>query len=316
MVFDEARSRLIYTDQSLSEVFSISLEPESFGERASIHDNSFEDTSVPFISLARLLLDPDGSTLWVGDSGSNAENGNARNNGSIFRVDLNTNERTRLLVGPGEPEEGEVFEPEQDEVLLDLYFGTAQQHPTDDNLLVIDDSISSLFTLDKITGETTLISSHILDGGVPNTDSAILNIVDIEIDTEGGRYFVGESDNSNRGAIFTVDFETGARELFFEPGADSLEESTQIIGGMTLDRLSDRLLLTDNENGRLLSLDLETRQRTVISSPGLPNDVNALITPLEAIFGMSREFIYIVDATVSVVFAVDEKTGYRVIIAR
>ena len=99
---------------------------------------------------------------------------------------------------------------------------------------------------------------------------------------------------------------------------DSLEESTQLVVGMTLDSINNRLLLTDARSSRLLGLDLETKQRTVISSPGVPNNVNAMDgngNPVAAILDVSGDYLFLTNSGIGVL-AVDNETGYRVIIAR
>ncbi len=164
---------------------------------------------------------------------------------------------------------------------------------------------AQIFTVDLATGDRQLISGSTRGSG-PDLPQATA----IVLDEARGRLLVSDDALD---AVVSVELTSGDRTVFSGPtGIAPLVTPL----GMALDRVSDRLIVTDEGNGattdyKIFGIDLETGLRTVLNQPGSGFDFTRSLTDVAVIEG--TPFIFVA-ANDSITF-IDLDSGARAVLA-
>lgn len=120
-------------------------------------------------------------------------------------------------------------------------------------------------------------------------------------------------------AIYSIDI-NGNRSLFSDNSTGAGENFADIDQGfiwrLAVDDQKQRLLALEAETGKVFYIDLESRYRSVISSPEYPNDLNRMTMITGLAINTFDSYAFVSDEMMAIIFAVDLVTGNRVCISR
>ncbi len=187
---------------------------------------------------------------------------------SVVAVDLTTGARS-VLSGGDIPDNNNPF-GFTESITLDAAHGRA---------LVLDSGNNSVIAVDLLTGARTVLSDN-TNTGVPFSSS----VQDVALDTvNGNRVLVLQA-----GALIAVDLATGTRSVLSDnttPNSRNPFSSFNNDTSMVMDPANNRVLVMDRDendpsgtSGHVLSVDLTTGDRTVVSDRVIPDNDNSLPT--------------------------------------
>jgi len=179
-------------------------------------------------------------------------------------------------------------------------------------VLVIDFGLDAVLAVDLADGARTVIS----DNNMPNANHSLRAPAGIVLD--GDRALVVDAFLD---AVLTVDLSTGAREILSN---QTIPDSNNVIddlnGGISLDSAANRILVTgsntgvndDQSLGVVMSVDLNTGVRTILSNESNPDNNNALREPEFLALDNANNRVLVTDG--SLLLAVSLSDGTRTII--
>jgi DNA-binding beta-propeller fold protein YncE len=259
MVLDVPRARVLMVDRYSA---SIVASPLGGGARSIVSGRQV-GSGPAFVEPIALCLDSDGQTLYVADASP----------GAVFRVDLQTGNRTRLEgSGPA------FFSP------IEMDFDPVRR-----NVLLSDES-TGILSIAAATGERRLVSTN------QNAGPSIYAFRSLSFDATGDRILV--SDGSS---VFAVNPVSGAHQMI----ADAMQDPmSRFFFGMTLGPQPNVAFAADEFNNGVARIDLVTGAVQPVTSSGLsifnipplgsgldlqyPNDV--VVSPDNRLFLIEGEY--------------------------
>ena len=191
--------------------------------------------------------------------------------------------------------------------------------------LVIDDSDSSeikIAATNGTNGNVIRITPDLSRAEVfsDNTNAAQGDPIPFSrymaFDKANNRYLL----TSDHQIIYAVDSVTGGRNIFSSNdigGGDKFSPVNKAaISDIVIDEANQRVLVSEVYSGKLFSIDMETKERKLISSPGSPNTFNAMYRVQGIAIYHPDGYAYVCDQLPSAVFAVDLVTGNRVYVSK
>ncbi len=176
---------------------------------------------------------------------------------------------------------------------------------SNDRILVIDDDMRALVSIDLDTGLRSTISDQNKGSGTDFNEP-----YDVVLDSTNNRALVIDRGEN---ALFGVDLATGNRTVL---SSDSVGSGTNLSfpSGIVFDSTNDRALVVDGSVDALFAIDLTNGDRTIISNSGTGTGTN-LDNPGAIIFDNSGDSVLVVDSQVSALFSINLSTGNRIIIS-
>ena len=300
MVLDSVNSRLLVADGTLESVLAVDLAPGiNSGARTIISDNSVPDNMNPFSEPRSVVLDHANNRALVVDSGLNA----------ALAIDLTTGVRT-VISDINTPDNVNDFRTPVSMVL----------DSANNRLLVVDNAPSvgvvAVLAVDLATGARTIIS----DSTTPNGVNAFISPTSLVLDSANNRLLV--VDNS-LDAVLAVDLtpglNRGARTIISDDSAPDSVNAFIRPQGLVLDRVNNRLLVTDNSLDAVLAVDLtpgiNRGARTIISDSSTPDNVNTFGWFEHLVLDSANNRVLVLDSSPNAVLAVDLSSGARTIIS-
>ncbi len=244
---------------------------------------------VEITNAVDLALDLQNNVAYVLDRGVAS--------GAVVRIDLTTGDRNLVSGGSGPAM------PEVTAMVLDK----ASDDQTNDRLLVADDSLDAILSIDVVTGEIEIFSD-VLDGAQP-----FVTPTGMELDAIGHRLIVAdEADGATANIkLFSVDLTTGARDVIaaantgFGPPLFDATDVAIVDPNLWIVAAGDSLMLIDGETG----------QRLVLSSDEVGTG--------ESVFGVQkvafdpfRAVIYAWSGNFEALFQFNALTGDRVVVSK
>ena len=285
----------------------------SSGDRFIVSDD-FNGTGHVMTSPQGLKLSSDGKTLTVADD-----------DGFVYNVEILTGDRT-LIAGDGvgsgvvieDASDLVVNEPNNEIYSLDRILKevitintiTGERSLLLDNVpesefihlssVLIDEVSERLYVGDRNSIYSVDMSDNNSYGAVSTITSpevgsgdTFLSINNLMLDSKNNRLFIID-DRQSDDPIYTVDLDTGNRELFFS-GDDS--------SGLRLDKNdaeldldNNRIIFIDSRNTGLYALDLTTRNLSILSDETVGTGIN---------FSFGSIFDFAVDAQNNVAYVSD-----------
>lgn len=288
LAIDRINFQLFVGDGTTDSIYAIDL---SSGERSIFSDSSTEDVSKPFLQPEGLFIDESNNTLWVSD----------REESAIFAVDLTTGERS-LASNNSIPNSTTPFlHPKE---LLISATNTSE-------ILVLDNG-NGIVAMDTVTGSRRVFSNNLTPNGL-NPFGELSGII---YDSSNHRYIVGGSQTS----LMTIDDQTGARELLSSSIIPNVNEPLiSNLQTLTLDAERNRVLIvsrSEEQRSKLISVDLDSGERTLFSDETKPNNLNLFSGLTEVIYDESMGFALVADSEQGAILAIDIITGERVFLSR
>jgi len=186
--------------------------------------------------------------------------------------------------------------------------------------LVIDGALNALFALDLSTGERTVISSRFPLDNFSNQEA-----VGSGVNMRLPRYLILDSPNNRVlttdpliDSLVAIDTNTGERSTFYKENVGGSGTSFNSMRAGLLDAAKNRLLFLDGflNNVRLLAVDLDTRNRTLLSGSGTGTGPGLHSTNLMQLDAANNRLI-VVDNTNDggAVLAIDLSNGNRQVLS-
>jgi hypothetical protein len=224
--------------------------------------------------------------------------------GAVFSVDLETAERT-IVSGVG------------------VGTGTALDFPTDtaldtttegegQRLLVVDAELQALVGVNLSTGERHVVSSPFVGDG-----PILLRPSHLDLDTSQGRVLVTDAPVNDPNGVFAIDLASGDRTLVSSIDRGSGNE-LGFARAIVLDRTnaaSGRAFVTEGDHTVLLSLDLESGDRSVFSEYPSPGSGVAISYPGDMVLDQRNERLLVADQLKDAIMGVAVATGNRVVLS-
>ena len=173
-------------------------------------------------------------------------------------------------------------------------------------LFVIDDIRNAVFEVDTVTGQRRIFS----DATTPDALQPFSNPSAIALDTVNNRLLVADG---GRDALFAVDMATGSRSII--SGSAAHELSVGHPGDLVV-YASANIAYTSNSNiinDTIISINLTTGQRAVLSSDTVPDGVNPLSAPSALALDAANARLLVANHNGLDVIAVDLTTGQRTV---
>lgn len=293
MALDSANNRVLVADVNANKgaVLAINL---SNGNRQVISGFDSKEKKMIgsgplFTSPKSLRFDSERNAVLIADVGTK----------SIYLVDLATGVRT--LVSGTNPETkkavgaGSTFDSPNGAEFLG-----------DHQAVVADRTMETLFLVDLNTGDRQLLPGNAIGNG-PRLETPR------SFALQGNRLLVADS---KLNALMAIDTTTGDRSVFIDASANQFVDPRAIV----LDQSQQRAFLLDNvdASARLLALDLESQQTTVISSLDGKDSIGSgptLREPVSMVFDARRNRVLILDSSEQAVFAIDLASGDRAVVS-
>jgi len=278
MVLDASNNRLLIIDTRGERVMAVSL---ADGSRTVLTSNTVPDGNHPFSRLSDITIDTANNRALAVDTNMDV----------TFAIDLTSGARTPYM-GSVPSGSSAIYQPQSivfDTASKKAFFYTGGDHP------------QGLYTGDPLTGLTNRVS----------TSSPIQ---DIAIDSTVNRMFMVSS-----GALSEVDMNTGATTPISNNTTPDSDNPFSRLRGVVLNITDDNNLtndiayVVDSNTDSVLSVNLSTGVRTVISSDNVPDDVNSLTNPVALVLDETR--LLTLDETLDAVIAIDIATGARTILS-
>src|SRR5690606_33371926 len=116
--------------------------------------------------------------------------------------------------------------------------------------------------------------------------------------------------------IYSVNNVSGMRDIFTGGGVGDGDSFSPLgvagVAGMAIDNTNQRVIVSEHYSGQMFSVDMETRDRTLITSPTSPDDDNVMKAVQGIAISHPNGYAYVCDEIPDAIFAVDLVTGYRV----
>ncbi|HED52356.1 MAG TPA: hypothetical protein ENI83_02250 [Gammaproteobacteria bacterium] len=184
-------------------------------------------------------------------------------------------------------------------------------------LLVVDMFSRSVLAVDLTTGARTVVSDAtttvVSDATTDEGINAFESPVALALDNQSEILYV--SDNGLN-AVLSVDLNSGARKVL----SDSPDNGNSIFspGDLVLDSTNKRLLVLDfyqSYQKDVVSIDLATGVRTILSGNGQPDTENEFSSPAALALDELNSQLFVADPGLPAVVAVDLETGRRTILS-
>ena len=262
----------------------------------------------------------------------------------VINVDLSTGERTYFInsqpFGPG----NSIWDVALDKQGKEVYFrsySTILAQPLDGGasreMSTTKLSGGMVLTLDNIDKDLKVVMVG-SDGGINIivTNSAFSEFTKLSptaedpenllgwssygltLDRVNGRYLITDAVNQN---IVAVDRTTGIQSIFSSNddvgnGDSFADKEVAFIGGIAVDEENLRAIVAEIGSGKLFSIDLTTGDRTLISSPEIPNANVAMEYIYDIKINTPASYAFVADNGLKAVVAVDLVTGHRVVFSK
>lgn len=283
LALDQANSRVLVIDQYTDSILSVNLKT---GARTLISDDPFSI----FVSLPEsLVLDSTLNRVLVTDEFR----------GEIIAVNLSTGTGT-VLSSPSTPGATPSLSSPRD-LTLDS---------TNNRILVVDSDLDAVVAVDLTTGVHTIISDSI----TPNAINAWSWPSSLELDSTNNRVLVLDTELASVTAVDLID---GTRTVISDPiHPDSTNVLTDPVD-IALDSINNRVLVLDAYlSDAVISVDLDSGMRTIVSDAITPDQNNALINPSSLVLDSVNNVVLVSDVTLQAILAIDLMTGQRVFLSR
>lgn len=280
IVYDSTDNRAYILDPAQKTI--IALNPTT-GTRKVLSDITTPNSTQSFLNPVRMVLDTKGNRLLVADDGFNVK--------AIIAIDLTTGARTLLFT-----------------------YGRAFSRPTslaldsDHNRLIIIES-QAVYSLSLTDGSVKVISNH----STPNTQHYLTSLEDIVLDKSLNRALA--TDNNS---LIEIDLSSGIAKVISDYRTSPSVEWNNV-KDLVLDSLNNRALVvsssTSKNQGALIAVDLNTGERTFLSTPTQPNSLSPLSMPSHLAMDTMKNRVLVTQNYPSAVIAIDLASGNREILS-
>lgn len=285
--YDPSSNQVIIGDGDLNRLLAVDL---NTGQRSHFVPQA-SPADIPLLEPAGILTDIQGGRLWVTDAeGSRLTSVSLSNKTkAIVSEDSQTNATSPL----GMPSK--------------LTFDARNS----DRLMVLDRA-GRLVSVNTSTGDRELFSSNAL----PDENMPFDEPLAIAYNGQRGSYLVGTA----KGQLLAVNGQTGTRSLVSDSETPS-SESPRLgrVEALTAFNDPDRVLaLSKATSGayQLISVDLDSGQRTLIADTASPNGDNRFETPTDIAYVKDLDLILMMDDGYDALLAVDPNSGERTFLSK
>ena len=296
IVYNAEQNTLYVADDGLDAIIAVDL---ATGDRRTVADNT--SPGVTLVQPRGLGFDPANNRLLVPDNSSMLD--------AVVGVDLSTGEGT-IISGDDSPDEmSETFGSPRGRVVVE---------PSGLTGLVADTFRDSVFRFDLATGERTTLA----EGG----DAELEGVQTVAIDVANNRALATVASTTNDDVLdglLAIDLSSGERTTLASRSTDMPAVGTGIDmtnpRGLAFDEANGRALIFDADLDALISVDLASLERTVVSSTtagggdllGVAgNDTNAIDIDRE------NQRVFAISEDSGQVLLIDVASGDQVIISR
>jgi len=277
VALDAANNRALVTDLILRAVVTVDLES---GDREVLSDGEV-GRGIALRSPVGLALDVDNERIWVAD----------RHLDALIAIDPNSGDRT--VLSQGATGVGLVMEQ----------LGGVTIDPRDGRILFVHNAFLRLDVLDLATGAHGQIA-RFFDGSI----TEIARPADVVLQTEQDRALV--TTGLSVKSLTAVDLTAGTRTVLSGDAVGS-GPPLEFPGQLALDAANHRALVVDRP-GILLSIDLESGDRRVISDVGTGPDLQELA---DVAVDRANNRALVVDRPQGAVVAIDLASNDRTIVS-
>jgi DNA-binding beta-propeller fold protein YncE len=180
-----------------------------------------------------------------------------------------------------------------------------------DTVYAVDSPAVTVVAIDVATGDRTVISGGSVGGG-----EALQVPIGLALDEANGKLLVGD-DGADR--LFAVDLAGGQRTLL--SGLDPLGTPVgagpafATIEAIAFDALNNRVLVADSGLAALVSVDLATGDRSILSSNETVGAGPPLSFPVGVALGANAGEAFVADRNLGAIVHVDLATGDRAVVS-
>jgi hypothetical protein len=284
LALDLNHDRVLVTDPTTNTIYGVSL---TDGARSILSDNLTPNAVEPFQNVLTMEVDTAGNRALV-----------PQFSGRVLAVDLASGQRT--VYSPGSFGTQLIFD------VADLAVDVVGSR-----VLVLDRYARGLAAIGLANGAQTIVSpNNALSGGV-----GLIQPTSMILDSPNARLLVADEALH---AVVGIDLASavGSTVVDGNTGLARFASPTALV----LDSAANRLFFL--ESGRVvsfpaavLSVDLTTGARFILSGPALPNGVLPLTTPMEMALDSPRTRLLVTERDPKDVKAVDTGSGLRSIVS-
>ncbi|MEM6731676.1 MAG: hypothetical protein AAF658_08975, partial [Myxococcota bacterium] len=329
VAYDVDRDRLIVTDSSYR--FPLAVSASGSGERVAITEDALPPvgSGTSFTDPRGLVIDPVSSLLYITDSDT----------GQVIALDRSTGERSSVSGFQFIEPTGLGFDPvnrvfllpnlRQNNVLSMTLsgevsvvsrgfvwpIGNVAVEPGGESLLVVDRGNIAVNRIDRATGARSTLDRG-ADLYAPNS---------LVVDAARNRVIVavGPEQFVDHGALLVYDLESAEQTVLANQsgGLSSVGSGVDLIDpvGVVLDQANERVLTFDAELDAIISVDLNTLARSVVSDASIGNGdhlTQASNANNALVLDSADEIVYAINERVGEVVLVDLTSGDQVVVAR
>jgi len=311
VAYDSGNSRFYVADSGVKAIIVVDA---ATGARTILSDNTTPDTNNPFSTPSGIQLDLSNNRILVSDRGTD----------QLLAVDLTTGARTELFTV--DSPERFVFDSVNNRAIVSasspsglfMYdFGTSflssiepEETSYSFDYMTVDDENNQVFALDGGIFSIDL-SSH----EVTPIESSALNSIDVRriaYDGLNERLLVSSTE-----AIYTFDPVSGSVEVLSDESYPDTELPFSNMRDIAVDESSNRVIASESfsSEASLISVDLDTGERSILSSNTIPDDVIPFMDAEHLVIDSGNNRALVLDGERAAIIAVDLVSGSRTIIS-
>ncbi|MCP4408475.1 MAG: hypothetical protein GY807_12065 [Gammaproteobacteria bacterium] len=288
VALDTANNRLLVVDGEFGPNSLLEVDLDT-GNRQTISDTD-TGAGTPFMFLEDVAVDTDNNQVLVldiqldallavdlttGDRRviSDADTGTGLGFNRPLDMELDTGNNRALVVDPALAVLMEVdLDSGNRRIISDegrgtgplLAFPMGVVLAANNHALVVDRTLNALLDIDLSSGDRNVISGGEDENIVGNGDNFLRIAGGLVLDATNNRAIVADGGRGGRKALWTVDLNTGNREILSETG-EGFGSSFNFPQNLALDAANDRVFLADQISNALLVVDLISHDRAIFS---------------------------------------------------
>jgi len=311
VAYDPDNSRFYVADSGVKAIIVVDA---ATGARTILSDNTTTDTNNPFSTPSGIQLDLSNNRILVSDRGTD----------QLLAVDITTGVRTELFTV--DSPERFIFDAANNRVIVSASSPSGLfMYDFDTSFLSSIEPEETSYSFDYMTIDDENNQVFALNGGIFSIDlsshevtpveSSALNSIDVRriaYDGLNERLLVSSIE-----AIYTFDPVDGSVEVLSDESVPDTELPFSNIRDIAVDESSNRVIAseTSGTDARLISVDLDTGTKSILSSNTIPNNVTPFIHPEHLVIDSGNNRALVLDSERAAIIAVDLASGSRTIVS-
>lgn len=291
---DAANTRLLVSDTIQDVIIAVDL---TNGNRTSFSDDS--DAGQPLSNAVGIALDAANGRLLAVDRTYDAVLAISLTNGDRSVLsDQNDDQNGNVMVGSGPALQRPVS------IGVDVAGGRA---------IVGDEDVAGIFSVDLASGNRTLLSDAFDEGSSAEVGSGTYLLRTDDLAVAGSGLFVADAERND---VLRVDLTNGDRSILSSARRGDgvkLEAPRALVANDAGDAVF--VGLVSFPASRIVSVDVDTGDRTLVSHELLRGDGPTILEPISIAYRATPETVYVVDVFRNGILSVDTTTGDRVLLS-